>query len=106
MFENGLKRLKTFQNGPRTARNCPKKSKISKGRLPPEDSSDLCETLGKRVLDDFAKMIFRGQTIFGTDFSKQSKKLAGRLPPEDCSVRLQTLGKRVLDDFKFFIFRR
>ena len=41
-----------------------KTSKILKGRLPPEDGSDWRETLGKRVSDDFAKMIFRGQKNF------------------------------------------
>ena len=41
------------------------KSKILAGRLPPEDGSDRRETLGKRVSDDFAKMIFRGQKFSG-----------------------------------------
>ena len=58
------------------------KSKILKDRLPPEDGSDWRETLGKRVSDDFAKIIFRGQTIFrGVDFPKKSKILKARLPP-------------------------
>ena len=47
------------------------KSKILKGRLLPEDGSDRRETLGKRVSDDFAKMIFRVEKKFrGTFFRK------------------------------------
>ena len=73
-----------------------KKLKILKGRLPPEDSSDRRETLGKRVSDDFAKMIFRaGNKKMGDNISKTSKILKGRLPPEDGSDRRETLGKRV-----------
>ena len=52
-----------------------KNLKILKGRLPPEDSSDRRETLGKRVSDDFAKMIFRAEKTFqiwGAFFSKFS----------------------------------
>ena len=57
------------------------------GRLPPEDGSDWRENLGKRVSDDFATLIFRGETFFGGEgiFSKTSKILRGRLPPEDGS---------------------
>ena len=44
-----------------------KKSKILKGHLPPEDGSDRRETLGKRVSDDFAKMIFRAEKIVRGD---------------------------------------
>ena len=83
-----------------------KTSKILKGRLPPEDGSDWRENLGKRVSDDFAKMIFRGQNIFrGVDFPKKSKILKGRLLPEDGSDWRETLGKRVSDDFAKLIFR-
>ena len=83
-----------------------KTSKILKGRLPPEDGSDWRETLGKRVSDDFAKMIFRGQKSFGGSiFRKKSKILADRLPPKDGSDRRETLGKRVSDDFAKLIFR-
>ena len=34
-------------------------TKISNGRLPPEDGSDRRETLGKRVSDDLQHFIFR-----------------------------------------------
>ena len=50
------------------------KSKILKGRLPPEDSSVRRETLGKRVSDDFAKMIFRGEKVFRGDIFWKNRK--------------------------------
>ena len=50
------------------------KLKILKGRLPPEDSSDRRETLGKRVSDDFAKMIFRGENFFRGDIFWKNRK--------------------------------
>ena len=47
------------------------KSEILKGRLPREDGSDWRETLGKRVSDNFAKLIFRAEKIFrGQIFEK------------------------------------
>ena len=42
-------------------------SKILTGRLHPEDGSDWRETLGKRVSDNFAKMIFPVEKIFQGD---------------------------------------
>ena len=83
-----------------------KNLKILKGRLHPEDSSDRRETLGKRVSDDFAKIIFRAENIFwGTVFRNKSKILKGRLPSEDGSDWRETLGKRVSDDFAKMIFQ-
>ena len=57
-----------------------KKSKILAGRLPPEDGSDRRETLGKRVSEDFAKMIFRGQNFFGGSFFEKNQNF-GQVPP-------------------------
>ena len=76
---------------------------IFNGRLPPEQSPDRHETLGKRVSDDPRHFIFRPQKRQKNVFCKT---LNGRLPPEDGSVRPQTLGKRVSDDLRHFIFRR
>ena len=96
----------TFRPNKISGSNFSKKSKILKGRLPPEDGSDRRETLGKRVSDDFAKMIFRAKKCFrGTLFRKKSKILKGRLPSEDGSDWRETLGKRVSDDFAKMIFR-
>jgi len=75
---------------------------IFNGRLPPEQSPDRHETLGKRVSDDPRHFIFRPQKRQ----KKNCKTLNGRLPPKDGSVRPQTLGKRVSDDPRHFIFRR
>ena len=82
-----------------------KNLKILKRRLPPEDSSDRRETLGKRVSDGFAKMIFRVDFFSGGHFLKKSKILKGRLPPEDGSDWRETLGKRVSECFAKMIFR-
>ena len=51
------------------------KSKILAGRLPPEDGSDWRETLGKRVSDDFAKMIFRVENFFRGDIFWKIRKI-------------------------------
>ena len=82
-----------------------KKSKILKGRLPPEDGSDRRETLGKRVSDDFAKLIFRAKNVFGGRFFEKIENLKKPFTPEDGSDRRETLGKRVSDDFAKLIFR-
>ena len=58
-----------------------KNLKILKGRLPPEDSSDRRETLGKRVSDDFAKMIFRGEKIFRGDIFWKIENFEGLFIP-------------------------
>ena len=64
----------TFRPNKISGSNFSKKSKILKGCLPPEDGSDRRETLGKRVSDDFAKMIFRAENIFWeTLFEKNPK---------------------------------
>ena len=83
-----------------------KKSKILKGRLPPEDGSDWRETLGKRVSGDFAKMIFRAHLFFGGHFFDFCFEISeGRLPLRQGSDWAETFRKLVSNDFAKVIFR-
>ena len=57
-------------------------SKILTGRLPPEDGSDWRETLGKRVSDDFAKMIFPAEIFFWGHFFEKIENFGRPFTPQ------------------------
>ena len=56
--------------------NAERRTKISNGRLPPEDGSDWRETLGKRVSDDLQHFIFRRQKKILDEIFSQKQKIA------------------------------
>ena len=67
-----------------------KKSKFLAGCLPTEDGSDRRETLGKRVSDDFAKIIFRGQKNFGGSIFREKKiNWQAFYPPRMAPIRVK-----------------
>ena len=71
-----------------------KNSKILTGRLPPEDGSDWRETLGKRVSDDFAKLIFRAENFFGGVIFGKNRKFGKAVYP----ARMAPIGVKLWEN--------